>query len=276
MVGGVCTLVGGLSVHVILQQTFHVPFPSQYPAHAFIEQLDQATIVFGLLLFVSWAAGTVSRFPFVGRWAIVFTVYVMLRESLRAALMEGVVTTSFVYPMLELIPKLSAALVLTFLCVLAQPVVPRIWQKIVASGVIYVIVSSILAFATRQFFAPLLAHFAYLQHNEVYLMPYGENVLVPAYLTYVEPVVGCIIAAGLVWQRLACRSRGAIVWFTFLILLLRRSLFPPFIYLIYERHQRLTALISAGQFSLETITLAVFAALTWRFSVYLPNKETPD
>jgi hypothetical protein len=264
IVGGVCTLLGGLSVHVVLQQTLHVPFPSQYPAHSIVEQFDQATTVFGLLLFVSWAAGPLSRFPLLGRWAIVFAVYVMLRESFRAALMEGVVTTSYAYPVLELIPKLFATSILTFLCVVAQPAVPRIWQKIVVSGVIYVFVSSTMAFATGQFFEPLLAHFAYLRHDEVYAMPYGENVLIPAYITYVEPVAGCIIAAALVWQRLAGRPPGAIVWFTFLILLLRRSLFPPFIYMFYESHQRLTAFLSAGQFSLETIALALLAATTWR------------
>jgi hypothetical protein len=62
----------------------------------------------------------------------------------------------------------------------------------------------------------------------------------------------------------------------FLILLLRRSLFPPLIYAFYEPHQRLTAFLSAGQFSLETIALALLAYVTWHYSSAPPRKARED
>jgi hypothetical protein len=94
-------------------------------------------------------------------------------------------------------------------------------------------------------------------------MPYGAHVLIPAYITYLEPAIGCIAFAALVWPRLAEQPRTSYLRFVGLVLLLRRSLFPPFIYAVAEPGHPFTALASAGQFSLETIALALLAALTW-------------
>jgi len=264
--GIVCTVLGGLSVHVVLQQVLHVPFPSDYPRHVWLEHVDQATIVFGLLLLLSWSTKTLGRLDFIARWLILLVLYTMLRETLRAALMEGVVTTSYAFPLLSVIPKVMGFLVVTLLCVAAQPMVTRIWQKLVAAGVIYAIVTFALQPLINHLFQGALAHFAYLQHDEVYLAPYGAHVLVPAYLTFLEPAIACVACAALIWGGLSRKSAQTYIRFVILMLLVRRSLFPPFLYALYQPHRQAIAFVSAGQFSLETIALAVLAALTWHFS----------
>ncbi len=264
LVGTCATLIGGLGVHVFLQQTMNVPFPTGYPAHVFLEQVDQATTVFGLLLFMSWAAPTLGRLGFVARWLALFVVYAMLRESLRAALMQGVVTTEYLYPLIAAVPRLLGFLVLTLLCVLAEPRLPRVWQKVLGAAAIYALIAFVAQPLIGQLVQAPLALVAPLQHDEVYSMPYGLHVLVPAYITYIEPAAGCILCAALVSRYLELHPSTYYLRFVFLVLLLRRSLFPPFIYAGYAPGHRLTAFASAGQFSLETIALALLAALTWR------------
>jgi hypothetical protein len=270
--GTIATVLGGLGVHVFLQQTLQVPFPAGYPAHAFIEQLDQATTVFGLLVLLAWAAAPLRRLGTVARWLALFVIYAMLRESFRGAWMEGVVTTAYAYPFLTAIPRVIGFLILTLLCVIAEPRLPRLWHKALAAGVIYAASALLIQPAIAALLAAPLAHVAYLQHDEVYGMPYGAHVLLPAYITYLEPAIACIVCAALVWTHLDERPATAYLRFVMLVLVLRRSLFPPFIYALYEPRHPFTAFASAGQFSLETIALATLSALTWRYTGF---RRTP-
>jgi hypothetical protein len=263
--GLVCTVMVGLGVHVVLQQVLHVPYPSNYPRHVWLEHVDQAMIVLGLLLLLSWSADTLEKLSFIARWLVLFVLYAMLRETLRGALMEGVVTTAYVFPLLSMVPKLLGFLVLTLLSVAVQPMLARMWQKVVAAGVIYAAVTFAVQPLINHLLEALLAHFSYLQHDEVYPAPYGAHVLIPAYLTFVEPAIACVACAALVGSGLAKRPSRPWVQFILLVLLLRRSLFPPFIYALYQPQHRTLAFISAGQFSLETIALALLAVLTWRY-----------
>ena len=45
-------------------------------------------------------------------------------------------------------------------------------------------------------FRHILASIAYLNHEEVYKAPYGWQIEVPAYITYMEPVVGVLHHGG--------------------------------------------------------------------------------
>ena len=264
--GLVCTVLGGLGVHVVLQQVLHVPYPSNYPRHVWLEQVDQAAIVFGLLVLLAWSANTLRNVSWTVRWLVLFVLYTMLRETLRGALMEGVVTTAYVFPLLSMIPKLLGFLAVTLLCVAAQPLLPRIWQKLIGAAAIYATVTFVVQPLITSSTQGTLAHFAYLQHDEVYPAPYGAHVLIPAYITFVEPAIACVACAALVWVGLSKKTVRRWMQFTLLVLLVRRSLFPPFIYALYEPQQRSLAFISAGQFTLETVTLAVLAAVTLHYS----------
>jgi hypothetical protein len=273
LLGLLLTLICGLSVHVLMLQVLHVPFPSGYPSHAPVEQIDQAFIVLGLLLLLSKWAYSLRGAGIVVRWLVLFVLYAMLRETLRGTIMVGVTTTEYAYPLLTLLPRLLGFLVLTLFCVLTEPKLLRLWQKVLGAGLIYVVVTFACQPLIAKAFEALLARFAHLQHDEVYAMPYGAHVLIPAYITYLEPVIASVLCAALVWNQLSKRSVLRYLEFIVLILLIKRSMFPPFIYAWYERQHWATALASAGQFSLETITLALFAALTWQ---YASKPESPE
>jgi hypothetical protein len=185
---------------------------------------------------------------------------------LRASLMEGVVTTAYAFALMSMIPKLLGFLVVTLLCVSVQPQLPRVWQKLVGAGAIYAFITFAVQPLINRAFQGVLAHFAYLQHDEVYPAPYGVHVLIPAYITFVEPAIAGVACAAVVWPSLSLKPSWRWAQFVLLVLLIRRSLLPPLIYALYQPHHRGVAFLSAGQFSLEAIALATLAALTWRYS----------
>jgi len=91
-------------------------------------------------------------------------------------------------------------------------------------------------------------------------------VLVPAYLSYAEPVIAAVILAALVWDRLSASVPLCVLQFTMIVLLVRHVLFAPVIYALYAKVPAGTALASMGQFTLEGIALAALSGLTWHFA----------
>jgi hypothetical protein len=138
--------------------------------------------------------------------------------------------------------------------------------QIVASIALYALVFIACKPLIEHAFAPVINHFSYLAHDEVYGPPYGMHVLIPAYLTYVEPVIAALLIAALVWDNLSSRAPLRILQFTLLLLLIRHHLFALAIYPLYMKASTTTALLSMGQFTLETITLSLMTTLTWRFA----------
>ena len=110
----------------------------------------------------------------------------------------------------------------------------------------------------------MLTRFAHLNHEEVYKAPYGWQVEVPAYITYVEPVAACFMIAALVWNRLANNLPMRTLQFALLVLIISTRLILPFVYIFYSQFSPSIALLSMGQFFLEALTLAILTTFTWR------------
>ena len=89
------------------------------------------------------------------------------------------------------------------------------------------VLTGIATFAIRPalgiIFAPALKAGAHLDHPEVYAFPYGWRVLIPAYITYAEPVIACMCIAFLVWERLSAKVGLRILQFLSLILFNQRN-----------------------------------------------------
>ena len=105
-------------------------------------------------------------------------------------------------------------------------------------------------------------------------LPYGANVLVPAYLTFLEPVIACFAAAALAWGKLS-RSRAVrYLQFTLLILAVKNQLLTPFIYVAFAKIPALSALASEGQFALEALALAMLTCVSWDWALDAKNSMT--
>jgi len=109
----------------------------------------------------------------------------------------------------------------------------------------------------------MLDHFSYLSHAVVYTAPYGWNVEIPAYLTFIEPVIACFVIVYNVWNNLSSRPWIRSLQFIVLIMAIRGVLLSPFINVFYADLPPLTAIASMGQFSLEGLTLAALTVGTF-------------
>ena len=266
LVGMFITLVVALSVHVYMLQVLRIPFPEFAGVSVWASLLNTSFSVLAVIIVCGLTQPYLAQLPTFARYLLIFLLYAMLRETLRGALMNGVVTKGWGYDFVAGIPGLAYAFVLTSLVLLLTPRLRGIWLRFPAA----VAIAGLMIFAVRpligKVFAPALEAARRFDHPEVYTFPYGWHVLVPAYLTYAEPVVACMLLATLTWRGLSAKPAVRFFKFTSLVLLLRGMLIPTFVYSFYSKAKLPAAMLSQSQFLLETLTLALMTAVVWQFS----------
>jgi len=266
LIGMSMTLVVSLSIHVVMLQILGIPFPEFDGVSVWASFLNTMLAVLAVIIFYSLAQPRLAQISGPNRYIVVFLLYVMLKESFRGIIMNGVVTHGWGFDVVAALPGLAYAFVLTSLVVLTTPKLRGIWLKVAGAAAI----AAVAMFAVRPLlcsaFAPALKAAAHLDHAEVYAFPYGWQVLVPAYLTYAEPVIACMLIAVLVWQRLSTNTLTRMLQFAALVLLIRGMLLPTFVYSFYSKAKLPIAMLSQSQFLLETLALAILTALTWQIS----------
>ena len=112
-------------------------------------------------------------------------------------------------------------------------------------------------------FQPVLDALSFMAQGKVYDPPYGLHVIVPAYITYVEPVTAALVVAALVWDRLSAHTVLRVAQFVLLLMLMDLSLFRTAIYGFYDPAGFWAGLKSQGQFWLEDLILALGTAANW-------------
>ncbi|MCU1321793.1 MAG: hypothetical protein JWM43_1442 [Acidobacteriaceae bacterium] len=267
LLGALLTAILALSVHVVMLQGLHVPYPSGFPHTGIGAWLNAAPSVLGVIFIYTLASNALKRRSLVARSLVLFLVITMLQELFfRAPIMNGVVTTAWTFSFLSNVPSLLNWLLLSFLIVAIAPLLKNIWLQVLGATALYLLVFIECKPLIARAYAPVLTHFSFLAHDEVYGLPYGMHVLVPAYLTYAEPVLAALLVAALIWDSLSPRIPVRFLQFTVTVLLVRHVLFAPAIYPFYAKVPVITALASMGQFTLETIALSLMSALTWHFA----------
>ena len=230
LLGMLVTLIISLSIHVYMLQVLLIPFPDFDGVSLWARLLNTALAVFALIFVCSKARPCLGLLSKATQCIIVAVLYAMLKESLRGILMNGVVTTGWRFDIVTGLPGLAYAFVLSSLVVLLTPMLRNFWSRVTAAAVL----TGIATFAIRpvigMIFAPALKAVAHLDHPEVYAFPYGWQVLIPAYVTYAEPVIACMCIASLVWGSLNARVDLRILQFSLLILSIRGMLLPTFLY----------------------------------------------
>ena len=261
------TLTGfcALSVHVVMLEWLHVPYPYGYPEDGLPPFLPEAALALAVVCFWRLASDRLAILPRAAQCAILFLLLAMLREQLvRKPTMEGVVTTAWIHSFVANIPMLVPFLVLACLVVPFTPRLATAWQRIGGA-----LAAALLAFAVAgplfaRAFQPLLASIAFLEHGEV--CTHGPCVEIPAYLTYIEPVTAAFVVVALVWDRLSPRPPLRLAQFVLLLMVMDLSFFRPPVYGLYDPAGFGAGMLSMGQFWLEHLVLALGTAATWVLS----------
>lgn len=259
------TCILSLSVHVVMLQVLNIPYPVGYPTTGWPIFVNLALTTLALLYFYQLTLDEFARLPIVMRWLLIFILTAMLREALfRLPIMNALATTAWIYSVVESLPRLLLLLLLSGLVVLVAPWLRQLWQMSLGA----MLITGLLYFGARPLvdraFNYWLTAIAYLNHEEVYKVPYGWQIELPAYLTYLEPVLACFVMVLLVWDQLSGSVGGKTVQFALLVLLLNRTFIHPFVYVFYSKFTPVVALLSMGQFFLEALSLALLTVLTWK------------
>jgi hypothetical protein len=267
------TLIVSLSVHVFMLQVLRIPFPDFKGISVWAPLLNTTLAVFALIFVCAAAQTRIGRFSKATQCILVFLLYAMLKESFRGILMNGFVTRGWAFATVAGLPGLGYTFLLSSLVVMLTPALRSVWLK--AGGA--VLLAGIAIFVVRpalgSIFAPVLKAVAHLEHPEIYSFPYGWQVLIPAYITYAEPVIACTSIAFLVWGRLSKKISTRLLQFSLLILSIRGMLLPTFIYSFYSKAKLTTAMLSQSQFLFETLALAVLTAVVLQLAMIRPSSE---
>lgn len=268
--GVLITTVLGLSVHAVMLQVLHVPYPSAVLASRVPEVLNGAVMIWAASwLYSSLRASRGDR----SAWVSVLVLFLLLaglNGTLRGAFMNGYCSTH------SAVRWLIAAL-LTSHYLIYYAVVAGIAAgmscfrsnraRLAAVSAVALLAAFVLTPVLAMLDAAISARVAHwIVAGGWCALPYGMDVLVPAYGTFLEPVLACLACAALIWRCLPARPLGRVVAFVVLILALKRQLLMPFLYAAFAPGSAATALASMGQFSLEAAALASLTALNWYWS----------
>jgi hypothetical protein len=265
--GILLTTICALSVHAVMLQALHVEFPDLSaisPAYKFVIRV-LATL--GLIIFWQFASRSLACSLF-KKTTLLFLFSTMLTENLfRGPFMDAYCTNAWTFIFVAHIPKLLTMAAAALMIAAATPRLPRLWQQSAAA----LVITALTVFAVGPLFdkamSPVMAAIAGLAPTgEWCALPYGANVLIPAYITFLEPVLACVAGAALVWNHLSSSRGLRYLQFTLLILAIKNVLVTPFIYAAVAKAPFLSALAGDGQFALEAIALALLAGLTWEWS----------
>jgi len=278
MLGMAVTGVLALSVHVVMLQVLHVP----YPGAALRTKLPE--VLNGTLMI--WAAiwvydGLCARKE--GRSAllclgILFVLLAGLNETLRAAFMSGYCSTQapvrwLIGVLASLRPLATYAVAAGFAAGLSR--LGPAHLRLCGSAVAALLSAYLIAPALGAADAVIRTHVAqWMSKGGWCVLPYGPEILIPAYLTFIEPVLLCFACAAVVWDRLPGGALRRTAGFVLLILALKRHLLASFLYAIYAPGPAMTGLASVGQFSLEAAVLGCLTAVSWRWAALARGSST--
>lgn len=272
LVGMSITLILSLSVHAVMLQVIHVPVPPQdVKSWIPFRLVTDMAVAGGLIILYKLVAGSRhhKKKPYIA--LITFLTVCGLNETLRGWAMdaycsEPFASSAFLLSLMTIASSLYYGLALLVVAI-ASPRIRTLTHYVlvsVATGVILTFLAPLLIGKIQSFFSSVFESMA--PHHGWCVLPYGANVLIPAYLSFIEPVIAAVFCAAITWQFLKGGIVIKLAQFTLLILALKQQLFASFLYAIYAKTGFWLALASMGQFTLEAAVLGMLAALTWVWS----------
>ncbi|MGN8070342.1 hypothetical protein [Mucilaginibacter sp. SG564] len=267
-IGVIVSLVLSLSIHVVMLQEMNVAFPDFTVITTPYKFFTRVVSVLGLIFFWQLAekkvGGVIAK-----KWAFLVIIDAMLTESLfRGPFMNGYCSNSIGFMLISNIPKLLAIAIMCGLIAFSAPRLNNFFLKFLAAAAIAAIFMFVASPLTTAVWKPVTNSIAHLAPtNEWCKLPYGPEVLIPSYISFVEPVMACVIIAILTWDKLSPARWLKYLLFTLIILAIKNQLFMPVFYAMLGKDNLIVNLASEGQFTLEAIILAITTGFTFEWSL---------
>ena len=187
--------------------------------------------------------------------------------------MDGYCTNAIGYMLGNNVPKLFAIAITCGLVVFAAPRLKKALFKFLAAAAI----AAVFMFLTNPLIGaawkPVMEKISYLAPTSEWCkLPYGPDVLIPAYISFIEPVLACMAMAILILNQLSPVKWLRLLLFTLLVAAINYQLLMPLFYVVLHKGNFMSDLASEGQFALETMVLSITTALTFAWS-YKQNRQ---
>lgn len=249
-------VVVSLSIHVVMLQVLWVPYP--YPKGlgrlGMLYPLAQSA---DLVALAATALPWLDRFPGAVRGLVVGMLFAAMNGIIRNALMGGFVTTDFGGGLAGFVQEAILDLILGTLAVALVSSLRSIVARVIAAFALTAISFLVLNPMLASLLGPIITWSAKHTRPDVYLVPYGPNVLVPSYLLFVETVVACLVARFVITLREAAWDRTGLIRYVGLILLVRGTSAMMFGW------GPIIGMLSVSQFFLQDLTMAVLVHVAW-------------
>lgn len=272
----VLTSVIALSAHALILQYFNAPMLN---ISSELNQISSFVIRFatvigaGIIYFLSreyWNKIT----PFYR--VILFALLLMaMTESLfRSVVMNIVVGAPWAYQVLSTIPSYVGWLTLSLLACIYMPIIQRTNKLVLLQLIVFSALTVVIMFFIKKLandlVEPLLSLVPQIDMANFIHIPYGKNVLIPAYITFIEPTIASFILFYLIKNNLSAFNtlmKGLIMGG---ILVLVHAGIYSIVQIVFSEGNIFYRVFYYGQFLWEYITLGVLTA----YSITVIEKST--
>ncbi|MHB1946939.1 MAG: hypothetical protein ACYCQI_02350 [Gammaproteobacteria bacterium] len=260
-----------ISTHVLILQYFQPPaITISLYLNQMIGFIIRFAVVIGAMLiyFLSkehW--GNIRPFYRI----ILFAILIMaLTEQLfRSPIMEIVAGTPWAYEILETVPSYVGWLILSLLICLFIPIISKQKKLIGLKYFVFSILATALVFFAKKIandlISPLLTLVPQIDMSKLTHPPYGINIIVPAYITFLEPTVASFIVFYLIKDKLLrfdTLIKGLIMGG---ILVIIHGGIYSIVQIVNSEGSNLYRLFYYGQFLWEYLALGILTAYSFAF-----------
>lgn len=253
-----------LGVHAYMLDVRHIPYPQRDGVPIWAKYINEVGSAAAYIIFCGLARDRLSS-RFFRRLLVVAAIYCGLRATLRLFFINSYLTGAWIYQGLTSSVRIIEFAIIVTVILLATPFL-RGWRSRLIGGLA---IAAIATFAIKPamalMFAPAFDALSALDFPEFRLPPYNFQDNLVIYATYAETTVSCFAIAYLSWPALSERVWARMVQFAALIMFMKQSFVPTFLYSPFELLPWPQAALSESQFALETLALAVMTALIWPF-----------
>ena len=266
--GMIVTVFLSLSVHAVMLQGFHVPFPYNFPNTGWAKLPDDTLTVLGAIFLSAHLPRNIRKRSFGFRSALLFLLLASIREVLfRDPFMDFINLSNLtLYPFIDNLPKLIP------LAVVAIGVESSIlrersfWTSLIFAVVLAAIAALLVKPLANYSMAGLMHFTSAREGHQRYGVPYDWHILMPAYLTFFEPVIAALVIGGVIRRRLPAAPLVRFGITAALIIALKGPVFAALLNIWYANTGAFTAILSYAQFTFETMALGILAAATLQLS----------
>ena len=250
-------VVVSLSIHVVMLQVLWVPFPEPKGLGR-LGLLYPIAQSLGLVALAAAALPWLSRFHGLARGLIVGMLFATMNGIFRTGLMAGLTTTDFGGGVAGFVQEALHDLILGTLAVMAVSFLRGTAFRFMAAVALAAASLIVLRPMLASLLAPIIAWSARHMHPDVYLVPYGPNILVPSYLLFAETVIACLVARFVITLRAVAWDRTGLIRYVGLILLVRGTGAMMFGW------GPIIGMLSVSQFFFQDLVMALLIHAAWR------------